>query len=201
MIYWLVVYFFKSLFFIFHRHKVKGLENIPEGAAIIAPNHVSHYDPPVVAISSPFEVYFLARESLFKVPLLGPLMRYLNAYPVKGTSKDMASFKLLTKLLKEGKKVCIFAEGARSWDGNLLPMQLGVGMIAMRSNCPIVPTYIQGTFEVYPRFRSFPKFWGKTTCRFGKPIDPKDYAHLDKKEAQIAITKELAQAIERLSRS
>lgn len=198
MIYWLAVLCFKFLFFVVYRHRVYGLENIPEGAAIIAPNHVSYFDPPVIAASVPGKVSFLAKEPLFESRILGPLIRRLNAYPVSGKSSDLASFKVVCKLLNEGHKVTIFPEGVRAWDGQLQSLQSGVAMLALRCGCPIVPTYIVGTYEIYPRHRRFPKLWGKTACYFGEPIYPRDFAALDKKSAQQAMTQKLIRSLEKL---
>ncbi len=196
--YWLAVYFFKLWFFIFYRHRVSGLENVPEGAVIIAPNHVSYYDPPIVAVSLPEEVYFLAGDWLFKSRILGPMLRCLNTYPVSGSASDLASFKIICQLLKEGKKVTIFPEGSRTYDGELLPLQPGVAMLALRCQCPIIPVYITGAFEAFPRQRRYPKLWGRTVCIFGKPIWPENYAGLDKKSAQIAMTADLEKALKEL---
>lgn len=198
LIYWLTTYLFKFLFFVFYRHRVFGLENVPKGAAIIAPNHVSYYDPPLVAASLPEEVFFLAKESLFSVWILGPLLRCLNSYPVSGSASDLTSFKILCKLLNEGKKVTVFPEGVRAPDGKLQPLQPGVAMLAIRCNCPIVPVYIKGVFEVYPRDKRYPKPWGRISCTFGKPIYPGNYASLDKKKAQTAITQDLDKELREL---
>jgi 1-acyl-sn-glycerol-3-phosphate acyltransferase len=201
LFYWITRSLFKLLFFICYRHRVIGLENVPKGAAIIAPNHVSFYDPPLVAVSMPEEVYFLAKEALFKSRVLGFFLRSLNTYPVRGSASDLASFKILCQLLNEGKKVTVFPEGVRSKSGELLPLQQGVAMLAMRCQCPIVPTYIKGAYEVYPRFRKFPRLWGRTVCIFGKPLYPQEYAHLDKKGAQQAMTRDLGEELKELGKS
>src|ERR1700761_1988428 len=108
----------KTLFRIFHRHKTYGIDHYYKGGAIIAPNHTSFYDPPLIGISWPEEISFLARKSLFGV-FLGPVITKLNAYPVTGTQQDLSSIKLICSLLKQDKKVVIFPEGLRSIDGNL----------------------------------------------------------------------------------
>lgn len=200
IVYWITVYLFKFLFFVFYRHRVYGLENVPKGAAILAPNHVSYYDPLLVAGSLPEEVFFLAKESLFDSWIMGPLLRSLNTYPVSGSASDLASFKILCKLLKEGKKVSVFPEGVRTSDGELQPLQLGVAMLAIRCQCPIIPTYIQGVYEVYPRQKKYPKPFGKISCTFGKPIYPETYAAMDKKSAQAAMTEDLTKALKEQSR-
>ncbi len=177
---------------------MKGIENVPEGPVIIAPNHVSFYDPPVIAAVIPEEVHFLARETLFNSPVLGRLLRNLNSYPVSGTHQDLTSFKILCKLLEEKKKVTLFPEGERSPDGTLQPIKSGIGMLAQRCQVPIVPAYIDGAYEVWSRNRRFPKFFGRITCTFGKPIYPSEFAHLPKKEAQAAMAQKVWEEINAL---
>jgi len=195
MFYIVVIFCLKLYFSLFYRLKITGLENLPKGPAIIAPNHVSFFDPPIIAASCKEEVYFLARSSLFEQPFWGGIIKRLNAYPVAGTAQDLASMKLICQLLKENKKVTIFPEGIRSEDGELAKIKSGIGMLAMRSEAPIVPVYIDGTFDAWNKFRKFPKPWGKISCSFGKPIYPADFVHLGKKQAQDAIAHQTEQEI------
>lgn len=182
--YRIVVFFLRIYFSLFHRLKVYGLENLPEGPSILAPNHTSFFDPPIVAASCNEEISFLARASLFKNFFFRTLISNLNSYPVTGTAQDLASLKLICQLLKENKKVVIFPEGMRSDDGKILAIKSGIGMLSIRADAPIVPVFIDGAYEVYNKFHKFPKLWGKITCTFGKPIYPKDFEGLPKKEAQ-----------------
>lgn len=191
----LVRFLFKCLY----RHRIYGNDNLIEGPAIIAPNHISFLDPPLVGASYPEPVAFLAKDSLFKKPLLGTMIRNLNAYPVSGKIKDTASIKVILGILKEQKKVIIFPEGIRTHDGKLSSIKPGICMLAMRANVPIIPVHIKGTFEIWPRSRSFPKLWGKTQCVFGEPIHPRSYEGLSKKEAQEKMTLEIKKRINDLS--
>ena len=175
-------FFFYFLFYLLYRHKTYGQENLPDGAAIIAPNHQSYYDPPIIGFSCPEEIFYLARDSLFKRPLLGPLIRLLNAYPLSGSSLDRSSIKSIQSLLLKQKKVVIFPEGIRSSDGHLSPIKPGIALLAFRSHAPIIPVYIHGTFDIWSRHRRFPKLWGKTACVFGHPFYPDQFAHLEKKK-------------------
>lgn len=182
----------------FYRHKIYGIENLIPGGAIIAPNHTSFLDPPIIGISWPEEIYFLARQGLFKTPILSTIIKNLNTYPVSGTAQDLSSLKLVVRLLQEQKKVVIFPEGHRSTNGSMLEIKSGIGMLAQRSRCPIIPAYIHGSFEIWNRSQSFPRPWGKTACVFGPPIHWESFSHLDKKEAQEAIAKEVKEKIEGL---
>lgn len=193
------ILFLAWLFFkIFHRHKVYGLDHFYEGGAILAANHTSFLDPPIVSISWPEEVHFLARESLFKNPLFGSLIRALNTHPVSGDAGDVGVFKTTIQLLKEGKKVILFPEGTRAFRDELSPFKPGFAILLSRSNAAVIPTYIHGAFQVWNRSRKSPKLFGKTACVFGTPILYESFAHLDKKEAQKALTDHLHQSISNL---
>ena len=188
-------FLFFLLFKVLYRHKTFGSENVPHGRAIIAPNHVSFYDPPLIGISCPEEVHFLAKDVLFEGPILGPIIRQLNTFPVSGNAGDLKTIKSLVKLLQTDEKVIIFPEGIRTYDGNLGPIKPGIALIAMRANAPIVPTFIHGTYEIWPRQNSYPKLWGRTLCAFAPPIYPEKYKHLNKKEAQQAIADEVRKSL------
>lgn len=181
-----VILFFAWVFFkIFYRHRVYGLENYYAEAAIIAGNHASYYDPPILAISWPQEVHFLAREGLFKNPLFGWLIRSLNSHPVSGDAGDIAVFKTVCKLLNEGKKIILFPEGQRCFEDKLdAPLKPGIALLVSKTNSAVVPAYIHGTFGIWNRLRKFPKLFGKTACVFGSPLKWSEFSHLDKKTAQ-----------------
>lgn len=187
-----------AYFKVFHRLRVYGIENIPAGQAILAPNHASNYDPILVGISCPEEIHFLAKEELFHGRFLRKLIRSLNAHPIAGKGQDLSSFKTISKLLTEGKKVVIFPEGSRTLTGELNPIKPGIGMLAQRQSCPIVPIYIHGTYSIWPVMRYFPKLWGKTAVVFGPPIDLKNFEHENKKIGQEAICKALAEELHNL---
>lgn len=189
---------FTGTFKLLYRHKIYGIEHFPQGGAIIAPNHASFWDPPVIGVSAPDEVSFLARSTLFG-PVLGPFLRRLNTFPAKGESLD--SIKMITSLLKEGKKVVIFPEGRRSKDGFLGPFKSGIAMIAFRAQCPIVPVYIQGTYSIWDRWHKFPRLSGNTACVFGSPIACEPYLKMgNKKEGQDAMALAVRIAIENLEK-
>jgi 1-acyl-sn-glycerol-3-phosphate acyltransferase len=186
---------FKGFAKLLYRHRVYGTEHLPTGPAILAPNHASFWDPPLVAASAPGEITFLARASLFEHPLFGIYIRRLNAYPVQGNAQDLASIKLICRLLQENKQVVIFPEGNRTWDGILGPFKSGISMLALRTQCPIVPVYLYGTYRVWSRQRRFPRLYGHTACVFGTPIPWEPYANLPKKEGQEAMAQAVRDAI------
>lgn len=183
-----------SFFALFYRHKVYGLENFIPGGAIIAANHTSFLDPPLVSTSCPEEIHFLARKTLFRNPIFGYFIRKLNSHPVSGSGADAATFRTVLKLLQEGKKVLVFPEGQRTY-GKIGEIRGGLGLLSTKSQKPIIPVYIHGTSKILGRGKYFPKLWGRTSVTFSTPIDPKDFSHLGKKEAIDAISKRFEQTL------
>jgi 1-acyl-sn-glycerol-3-phosphate acyltransferase len=161
-----VFWFFKLVY----RNKIYGAENFYEGAAILAANHASFYDPPLLSISTPYEVHFLARKSLFDHFLFGSLIRRLNAHPVSGKPQDVAVFKTIVRLMKQGKKLIIFPEGKRTPDGSLRPIKPGIAMLISRTGAAVIPVYLAGTFAIWSLHKKLPKLSGQTACVFGKPL-------------------------------
>lgn len=192
IVYSLARFFFKTCF----RLRIYGLEHFRPGAAVIAANHSSFYDPPVLSISCPEEVHFLARGSLFDIPILGRLIRVLNSHPVARGASDTQTFKEMLKLLSEGKKLILFPEGKRSLQGELQPLERGLGFLIQKAQCQVIPAYIQGSYEAWPRGRKFPKLFGKMTVVFGSPIEWEE--NLEKKAAQERITRQTETAIRNL---
>ena len=185
----------RVLVIIFYHHKVYGKEHIKPGGAIIASNHFSFLDPPLIGVSCPDKIYFLARDSLFRFRAFGWLLRQLKTHPVRRGKGNINAFKMAMELVQSGKKVVIFPEGKRSPDGTLQPAQLGVGMLVHRTQCRVVPVYIHGTYEAWSAHRKFPKVTGRTVCIFGSPIEYSETPREDKKEAQAAIADQIMERI------
>lgn len=128
-----------------------GTENIPRtGGVILAANHISYLDPPVVGCYLKRQVHYMAKEELFRSPLLGAWMRWVGTFPVRRGTADRKALKHAIDLLIRGKVICIFPEGTRSPDGKLQAPELGIGLIALKSGAPIVPAAIIGTDKVLP---------------------------------------------------
>jgi 1-acyl-sn-glycerol-3-phosphate acyltransferase len=129
-----------------------GEENIPlTGGVILAPNHVSHLDPPAVCCALRRPVHCMAKEELFKNKLFGDLISWLAAFPVKRGEADMDSIRMAMSLIEQGEVVLLFPEGTRGDGESLQPMSRGVAMLAKRTGVPIVPIGIVGTHLVMPR--------------------------------------------------
>jgi len=194
-VYNLVILFCSTIAKVFYRHKVYGEEHYFPGPAILAGNHVSNFDPPLVAISVPDELYFLAKKSLFSIPVLGKLIYRVNARPISSTASDAQVFKEVLRVLKENKKILLFPEGTRSTTGELGPLKQGVAFLALRSKKTIVPVYIYGVHKLWKRGKKWPKLFGKTATIIGSPLDIDKYFSLPRKEAMDVITQDLEKAL------
>lgn len=155
---------FRAYFFVWYRVRVEGVENVPAtGPVLLCANHISNLDPPLVGAMLQRPVVFMAKASLFDIPILGAIIRrHLDAFPVQRGTADRAALRQSLHVLEEGRVLGIFPEGTRSKTGELGQARAGIGFIASKSGAPVVPVGIAGHY----RFR------GQITVRFGKPIDP-----------------------------
>ena len=138
-----------KLFFrvrILHRERM-----LQTGPVILASNHQSYLDPPLAGTAVNRAIFFLARNTLLKVPVLGWLLPKLNVIPVDQDGGDRSALKALIRTLKAGHGVLVFPEGSRTEDGNLQPAQPGVGFLIAKTLAPVVPIRIFGAHEVWPR--------------------------------------------------
>ncbi len=183
-----IVFFLLRLFY---RLEVVGTENIPSGPCLIASNHSSYLDPPIVASSCPLEMHLLARASLFRFPIFGPFIRSVNAHPVDTSGEDVQALRVVLNLLKEGDKVLIFPEGGRSFTKEWMPFKHGLAMLSLHSGHPILPVVIEGAHEIWPKEKSLPKIRGRLKVTYLPLIYPDEFKSLPKKEAQKALTERL----------
>ena len=150
-------------------YRAFGQENIIEdGPAIMAANHQSYLDPPLIGITCRNELYYLARKTLFEKKLLGPLISRVNALPVDLSRGDLTAVRTIINLLKEGHRTVIFPEGTRSLDGNIQQARPGIGMIIAKTLVPVVPMRIFGSFEAWPKGGKFTPH--PVTVVVGKPM-------------------------------
>ncbi len=132
--------------------EVIGRENLPGPSGhLLAMNHQSYLDPPLAAIACPYPIHFLARKTLLKWPLLGPIFPRLNVIPVDQERPDMSALKNVIRLLRAGQTTIVFPEGGRTLDGVLQPAQPGIGLIIAKTLAPVVPIRVFGAFEAMPR--------------------------------------------------
>jgi cytidylate kinase len=190
-VYWAARFFFKLLY----RLEIHGLSHFRSGAAIIAPNHASNFDPPVVSVSCPEEVHFLGKSSLFKIPVLSWIIRNLNTHPVSRSAKDAGTFQTILQLLQEGHKIILFPEGYRTRDGELQPIERGLPFLVMKAKARVQPVYVQGTFEIWPRTRRWPRLRGKIRCVFGTPFEASEFERWGKEDAEKKIQERMSKAL------
>ncbi len=131
--------------------RIEGREHlITEGPVLVASNHQSFLDPPLIGNLYNDEMYFLARKTLF-VGLGKWLYKRWNAIPVDQDRPDMASLKTMVKLLHQGEKVLVFPEGERTESGSLGKAQPGIGLIVAKAGVKVQPVRIRGAMEALPR--------------------------------------------------
>jgi 1-acyl-sn-glycerol-3-phosphate acyltransferase len=166
MVYRVIRQIFTWIFQIFFRWRVEGRENLPEeGAFILCSNHISWWDPPLVGSLTKRIVHFMSKEELFKIPVAGKIMPMVNAFPVKRDSADRRAIKRALEIVKNGDVVGIFPEGTRSKTDELLPPLPGVGLIAVKSETPVVPVAIIGPYKLFRPLK----------IRIGSPISFNEY--------------------------
>lgn len=151
------------------RLHIEGQEFIPRtGPAILAANHVSYIDPIIIGIAIQRPVRFMAKKELFRIPLLGWLLRQFGTFPINRYGTDLQAFKRATSLLEAGEIIAIFPEGTRGDGVNLRPAKPGIGLIAARTGAPVIPTFHRGTGKVFPRGAWLPRPY-RITVKFGAP--------------------------------
>ncbi|WP_425061105.1 1-acyl-sn-glycerol-3-phosphate acyltransferase [Sporomusa carbonis] len=167
MLYSLLHFLLATFFSVVFRWKVTGTENIPAtGGVIIAANHVSLWDPPVVGTAIPRRIHFMAKEELFVNPIFRWLITKLGAFPVRRGKADRTAIRTALTLLENGSVLGIFPEGTRSKTGKLGVPEPGLAMLALKAGVPIVPAAVTGTNKVFRDGHLLPKF----KVSFGKPL-------------------------------
>ncbi|MEW6601249.1 MAG: lysophospholipid acyltransferase family protein [Nitrospirota bacterium] len=161
--------------------EVQGKENLPsKGGVLVAANHISYLDPPLVGSLLPRRTTFMARHGLFDIPVLGWMIKYA-AFPVDRERTRPSTIKETVKRLKGGELIALFPEGRRSDSGELMDAKRGVGMIVSLSKVPVVPVLIIGSDKALPVNAKWLKR-AKVTLVIGKPMyytsfkEGKDYS-------------------------
>jgi 1-acyl-sn-glycerol-3-phosphate acyltransferase len=177
---------------------VRGREHVPgTGPALLVSNHVSLLDPPFVGAAAPRELFFLAKEELFRVPLFGRFIHALNARPVRRDGADGRALKTALKLLGENRAILLFPEGTRGVEGRLGEGKPGAGMLAVLSGAPVVPVCVSGTARALPPGRALPRL-ARVSVTFGPPLVFKAAGDERRKERYREATEEMMRAIAQL---
>ena len=180
----------RPLMMLLTRHEWRGAENLPEtGGFVVSPNHLSYIDPIAFAhflYDNGHPPYFLAKEGVFRIPLVGRLLRAADQIPVyRGTSQAVEAFRAAVVAIEAGKCVPIFPEGTLTRDPDLWPMtgRTGAARVALTTQCPVVPVAQWGPQEVLEPYGKRPRFFPRKTMHvwagpavdlsdlYGQPLD------------------------------
>jgi len=148
----------RLIFSTYFRGEVYNAHKVPErGPVIIASNHVGYIDPFCVGAAVNRRICYLCRESAFKWPIIGYLLKKWNAVPVDRDGKNPRGLKAVLDRLKDGEAVMLFPEGTRTYDGNLQRAKPGIGLLVAQSQAPVLPVRIFGMWEAFNRHMKFPR--------------------------------------------
>jgi 1-acyl-sn-glycerol-3-phosphate acyltransferase len=158
--------------------RVQGREHWPPaGGGLICSNHQSHFDPPLVGMTCDRRMNYLARDTLFKVPVLKQVIHFLDAIPIDREGGGLAGLKETLKRLKAGELVLIFPEGTRTHDGEVAPLKPGFIAVARRSRVPLIPVAIDGAFQAWPRSAKLPRL-SRLAVVIGDPLSAQEVSEL-----------------------
>jgi 1-acyl-sn-glycerol-3-phosphate acyltransferase len=175
----------------FWQVRTVGLENVPRsGGALLAANHQSYLDPPLIGAYLPREMHFMARRTLFRNPLFGAIIGRLNAFAIERDTADVKGVKNAIERLQRGNLLLVFPEGTRTRDGTVGRMKAGIGTLAERAAVPIVPVLIVGARDVWPKGAVFPRL-GRISIVYGRPMAPELIAGDGMRNAVVALKGEL----------
>jgi 1-acyl-sn-glycerol-3-phosphate acyltransferase len=161
---------------LFCRFRARGVERVPcSGACILAANHASSLDPPVLGAAVTHRmVHYMARDSLFKPPILSWVLPNLGVVPLNRDRGDIAALRRALQILKEGGVLGLFPEGTRTTTGQMQEAKGGVGFLVAKAGAPVIPARIRGTYEAWPKGRRFRPH--RVSIAYGPPITPEEIA-------------------------
>jgi len=143
---------------LYFRGRVYGIDQVPQhGPLVIVANHASDFDPPLVSCSVRRPVSYMAKEELFRVPVLSSAIRLYGAYPVKRGSADRSAIRAAITQLNQGWAVGIFLSGTRTDDGRIPEAKLGAALIAAKTGAPLLPLSLWGTDQIFAKGSLIPR--------------------------------------------
>ena len=177
LVYGVCHYWLRASFDMFFRGEVAGTENLPRtGPFLIAANHASHLDPPLIGSHVPRQMCFFARKTLWSGAAASWWLDAVGTIPVdRDGGQDVAALKRVLRALADGKVMILFPEGTRSPDGQLQPPKPGVGFIVCKTQVPVVPARIFGSFEAFGKGAKVPALGTPVSVAFGRPLPPSFY--------------------------
>jgi 1-acyl-sn-glycerol-3-phosphate acyltransferase len=152
---------FRFIFIFFYRWNVRGRENIPDGGIVLCCNHISNWDPMLLGGGIERQVHFMAKEELFRIPVVSQLVTAFGTFPIKRGSGDRQAIRRAIELAKDNRVLGIFPEGTRSKTGELGKAMPGAALIALKSGAQVVPVYIKGPYKIFHSI----------TITYGQPFD------------------------------
>ncbi len=162
--------FFRTVYKFYFGWRVYNPERVPlEGPVILAANHASFIDPPLVGAGLRRGINYLARENLFRFPVVGWVLRNWNSVPVDREGGGAKGLKAILERLLAGGAIILFPEGTRSRDGKLQAARSGIGLTVIKSTAPVVPVRVFGTFEAFGRQMRFPRP-RRIAVKYGQPM-------------------------------
>jgi len=169
--YWFII-FIVRLFCLLWGIRYFGQANIPaRGGVIIASNHQSYLDPPLVSIGLVRPIHFMARRELFEFSwLFNILISSVNAFPLERRRFNSEGIREALNRLRNGHMLLVFPEGTRTPDGEIKEFKTGVATITRRADVPVIPTRISGAFDTWPREHKLPARWRPIRIIYGKPL-------------------------------
>jgi 1-acyl-sn-glycerol-3-phosphate acyltransferase len=170
LVYFLGWSFFRITYAIYFRWRVYNPERVPlTGPVILASNHASILDPPLVGSGVHRSINYLARDTLFRFPGVGWLLRQWNSVPVDREGGGAAGLRAILDRLLAGGAIILFPEGTRTRDGNLQPARSGIGLTVIKSTAAVVPVRVFGTFGAYGRHITIPRPH-RIEVKYGRPM-------------------------------
>ncbi|HVV73091.1 MAG TPA: lysophospholipid acyltransferase family protein [Verrucomicrobiae bacterium] len=161
---------FRALYKFYFGWRVYNAERVPlSGPVILASNHASFLDPPLVGAGIKRGINYLARESLFRFPVLGWILHRWQAVPVDREGGGAKGLKAILDRLLDGGAIILFPEGTRTRDGRMQPARSGIGLTVIKSAAPVVPVRVFGTYEAFGRHLRFPRP-RRVIVKYGKPL-------------------------------
>jgi 1-acyl-sn-glycerol-3-phosphate acyltransferase len=171
-VYFLGWCFFRVAYKFYFGWRVYNPERVPlSGPVILACNHASILDPPLVGAGVHRKINYLARDTLFRWPGVGWLLRHWSAVPVDRDGHGAAGLKNILERLLDGGAIILFPEGTRTRDGKLQPARSGIGLTVIKSKAVVVPCRVFGTFEAYGRDLKFPRPLHRIQVKYGRPMN------------------------------
>jgi len=172
----------RTFFRILYRARAYGLERIPrQGPLIYVANHLSHFDPPLVAcLVRDRPCGFLARESLFRFKPFGWLIGFLGTIPLHRDKSVAGALRAAVAELEAGRCVLMFPEGTRSRKGVQARFKGGAAFLARKTGAPLVPVAIDGSYDIWPSGRGFPRLRGRLAILVGDPVPIEELGENDR---------------------